>query len=110
MVESPLRVILFILLVSVASVLVHVYLYRRLFRDTSTNRSWRTAGKVLLTALCLPLLLSWVVTRVVPSAFIVAVAAWTWMGVAVYLLLALALLGAVRWAVARARGHRAVAA
>ncbi|NOK12889.1 metallophosphoesterase [Corallococcus exercitus] len=110
MVESPLRIILFILLVSVASVLVHVYLYRRLFRDTSTNRTWRTAGKVLLTALCLPLLLSWVVTRVVPSAFIVAVAAWTWMGVAVYLLLALALLGAVRWAVTRARGHRAVVA
>ncbi|RKH36837.1 metallophosphoesterase, partial [Corallococcus sicarius] len=40
--------------------------------------------------LCLPLLLSWVVTRVLPSAFIVAVYSWTWMGVAVYLLLALA--------------------
>ncbi|NNC05632.1 metallophosphoesterase [Corallococcus exiguus] len=110
MVESPLRIILFVLLVSVASVYVHVYLYRRLFRDTSTNRAWRTAGKVLLTALCVPLLLSWVVTRIIPSAFIVAVAAWTWMGVAVYLLLSLALLGAVRWLVARTRGHRGVAA
>ncbi|MBZ4375803.1 metallophosphoesterase [Corallococcus sp. AS-1-6] len=110
MVESPLRIILFILLVSVASVWVHVYLYRRLFRDTSTSRAWRATGKVLLTALCVPLLLSWVVTRIIPSAFIVAVFAWTWMGVAVYLLLFLVLMGAVRWLVARTRGHRGVAA
>ena len=82
--ETPLRIALFILVVSVIATSVHVYLYRRLFRDTSTSPAWRHTGKVLLTLLCLPLLLSWVVTRVIPSAFIVAVYAWTWMGVAVY--------------------------
>ncbi|NBD13790.1 MULTISPECIES: metallophosphoesterase [Corallococcus] len=110
MVESPLRIILFILLVSVAAVAVHIYLYRRLFRDTSTHPAWRRGGRVLLAALCLPLLLSWVVTRVAPSAFIVAVFAWTWMGVAVYLLLALAAVGGARWLVARTRGQRGVPA
>ncbi|RKH01056.1 metallophosphoesterase [Corallococcus sp. CA053C] len=106
--ETPLRIALFILVVGVVATCVHVYLYRRLFRDTSTSPAWRHTGKVLLTLLCLPLLLSWVVTRVIPSAFIVAVYSWTWMGVAVYLLLALAALGGVRWVVARTQGQRAV--
>ncbi|MCY1036544.1 metallophosphoesterase [Corallococcus sp. BB11-1] len=108
--ESPLRFILFFLVVGAATVWVHVYLYRRLFRDTSEHRAWRRTGQVLLTVLCLPLLLSWVVTRVLPSAFFLAVLSWTWMGVAVYLLLALALLGGVRWLVARTRGHRGLGA
>ncbi|RKG91734.1 metallophosphoesterase [Corallococcus terminator] len=106
--ESPLRFILFFFVVGVAAVYVHIYLYRRLFRDTSDSRAWRLTGKVLLTALCLPLLLSWVVTRVLPSAFAIAVMSWTWMGVAVYLLLSLAALGGVRWLVARTRGHRGI--
>ncbi|RKH54823.1 metallophosphoesterase [Corallococcus llansteffanensis] len=108
--ETPLRIALFVLVVGVAATYVHIYLYRRLFRDTSASPGWRRAGKVLLTLLCLPLLLSWVVTRVIPSAFIVAVFSWTWMGVAVYLLLSLAALGGVRWLVARTRGHRGIAA
>ncbi|RKH36838.1 metallophosphoesterase [Corallococcus sicarius] len=108
--ETPLRIALFVLVVGAVATSVHVYLYRRLFRDTSTRPAWRNTGKVLLTLLCLPLLLSWVVTRVLPSAFIVAVYSWTWMGVAVYLLLALAAVGGARWLVARTQGPRGVLA
>ena len=52
--ESPLLFITFFLFVSVAAVYVHIYLYRRLFRDTSDSRAWPLTGKVLLTVLCLP--------------------------------------------------------
>lgn len=106
--ETALRFALFVLVAGVLSIAVHVYLYRRLFRDTSSNPTWRLAGKVLLTLLCLPLLASWGMTRVFQSnaAFTLATAAWMWMGIAVYLLLSLGTLAGVRALARRLQARR----
>ncbi len=97
------RFILFALVTGIATVAVHVYLYRRLFTATSEHRAWRRVGMGVMTVLGTLLVLSWSVTRFLPmdSTFAVATAVWTWMGMAIYLLLALGVLGAVRKVAAR---------
>lgn len=107
------RFILFALVTGIATVAVHVYLYRRLFAATSEHRAWRRVGMGVMTVLGTLLVLSWSVTRFLPmdSTFAVATAVWTWMGMAIYLLLALGVLGAVRKVAARmqrSRGEPAV--
>lgn len=102
------RFILFALVTGLATVAVHVYLYRRLFAATSEHRAWRRVGMGVMTVLGTLLVLSWSVTRFLPmdSTFAVATAVWTWMGMAIYLLLALGVLAAVRKVAARIRGSR----
>ncbi|WP_426756964.1 metallophosphoesterase [Myxococcus sp. Y35] len=97
------RFILFAIVTGIATVAAHVYLYRRLFADTSTSPKWRRVGMGLMTALAVPLILSWSVTRFIPmdSTFAVATAVWTWMGMSIYLLLSLWVLGGARRVAAR---------
>ncbi|QDE66334.1 serine/threonine protein phosphatase [Myxococcus xanthus] len=107
------RFILFALVTGIATVAVHVYLYRRLFAATSEHRAWRRVGMGVMTVLGTLLVLSWAVTRFLPmdSTFAVATAVWTWMGMAIYLLLALGVLATVRMVAARmqrSRGEPAV--
>ncbi|NVJ14489.1 metallophosphoesterase [Myxococcus sp. AM010] len=107
------RFVLFALVTAPATVAVHVYLYRRLFAATSEHRAWRRVGMGVMTVLGTLLVLSWSVTRFLPmdSTFAVATAVWTWMGMAIYLLLALGVLGTVRKVTARiqrSRGEPAV--
>lgn len=102
------RFILFAFITGLVTVAVHVYLYRRLFAATSEHRVWRRVGMGVMTVLGTLLVLSWSVTRFLPmdSTFAVATAVWTWMGMAIYLLLALGVLAAVRKVAARMRGAR----
>ncbi|NVJ09680.1 metallophosphoesterase [Myxococcus sp. AM001] len=107
------RFVLFALVTAPATVAVHVYLYRRLFAATSEHRAWRRVGMGVMTVLGALMVLSWSVTRFLPmdSTFAVATAVWTWMGMAIYLLLAFGVLGATRKVAARmqrSRGETAV--
>ncbi|MFP2909240.1 metallophosphoesterase [Pyxidicoccus sp. 3LFB2] len=104
--DSPVRFAVFALVSGLITLLAHLYLYRRLFADTSENLRWRRLGMGVMTALAVPLVLSWSVTRYVPmdATFAVATAIWTWMGAATYLLFALWVLGGARRVVERL-GH-----
>jgi predicted MPP superfamily phosphohydrolase len=87
-----LRVILFLAVVMVLVVGGHVYLYRRLFRDTTDDRRIRRIGAWSLGLAGASLFLARVLfTRVhtrVGDAL--AVVAWSWLGLAFYLGLTLA--------------------
>ena len=93
-----LRFLLFFTVTGLITILSHVYLYRRIFRDTSGHPGWRKAGIVAMATLCLVMLSSRLLARVLPSDAVLALATvgWTWMGVATYLLLAFLTLGGVR--------------
>jgi uncharacterized protein len=106
----PLRFLLFFSITGLVTVLGHVYLYRRLFRDTAKHPRWRLAGVVLMGLLATTLLGSGMLTRLYPSevTFAFAQLGWFWMGVATYLLLAvLPLGGAQRLSNWLARGRAA---
>jgi hypothetical protein len=92
---AAVRFLLFFTVTGVLSVLVHVYLYRRIFRDTSGHPGWRKAGLVAMVALCLLMLGSRLLSWVLPKDAMLALATvgWSWMGVAIYLLLAFWVLG-----------------
>jgi predicted MPP superfamily phosphohydrolase len=89
------RFLLFFGTTAILSVLVHVYLYRRIFRDTSGHLGWRRAGVVAMAALCLLMLGSRLLSWVLPQGAVLTLATvgWSWMGVAIYLLLAFWVLG-----------------
>ncbi|WP_163990047.1 metallophosphoesterase [Pyxidicoccus caerfyrddinensis] len=106
--DSPVRFIVFAVVTGLITLLAHIYLYRRLFVDTSESPRWRRLGGWVMAALGVPLVLSWSVTRFLPvdTTFAMATAVWTWMGAAIYLLFAFWVAGGIRrvagW-VARAR-------
>jgi hypothetical protein len=83
---------------SLLVVLGHVYLYRRLFRDTAKHPHWRRAGVVLMGLLATLMTSWWFVPRLLPlaSASVLSQLNWFWMGVATYLLLAVLSLGGLR--------------
>ncbi|MFY0526004.1 metallophosphoesterase [Archangium gephyra] len=80
---------------SLVVVLGHVYLYRRLFRDTAKHPHWRRAGVVLMGLLATLMTSWWFVPRLLPqqTASFLSRLNWFWMGVAVYLLLTVLSLG-----------------
>ena len=100
-----LRFVFFIAVMSALVVSAHVYLYRRLIRDTATSRYLRTAGKVVVAVLAVLLVGGRFLHRLWPNPVTQAVGdfAYVWMGMALFLLLAVATLGAARWTVRRAR-------
>lgn len=102
------RYLVFFAILGVLSVLSHVYLYRRIFRDTSGHPGWRKAGVIGLAALCLLMLGSRALAFVLPERVMLALATvgWTWMGAAVYLILALFMIGSARSLVSLFRGRR----
>jgi predicted MPP superfamily phosphohydrolase len=96
--STPLRFLLFFGVLSLVVVGGHVYLYRRLFRDTAKHPAWRLTGVVLM-ALLVSIILSWrLLPRLLPTeaAFTVLGLGWLWTGAAVYLLLAVLSLGGAR--------------
>jgi len=95
---SIVRYLIFFSLMGTLSVLAHVYLYRRIFRDTSGHPGWRKAGVVAMAAMCLLMLGSRLLAWVLPASLVLALATvgWAWMGVAIYLLLAFWALGGVQ--------------
>ena len=110
---SIVRSLIFLSLLSTLTVLSHVYLYRRLFRDTSSHRGWRRAGVVAMVGMALLMLSSRLLSFLLPESLALSLATvgWAWMGVAVYLLLALWVLGgarAVSSLIQRGRSRKAV--
>jgi uncharacterized protein len=88
-----LRFLIFLVVVTLVVGGGHLYLYRRLFRDTGASPRARRVGAVVLVVLALSLFFARVVAIQLHSwaGDALAVAAWCWMGVALYLGLALAL-------------------
>ncbi len=94
----PLRFVVFFGTLTLIVVLGHIYLYRRLFRDTAKHPAWRRAGVVLMALLAWTMIGARLLTRLMPSeaAFAFEQLGWFWMGGATYLLLAVLSLGGVR--------------
>ena len=87
-----LRIALFLAIVLSVVVGGHVYLYRRMFRDTTDDRRIRLAGAVALGLAAASLFLARSVFSRVHSGWgdALAFAAWCWMGVGLYLGMSLA--------------------
>ncbi len=83
----PLRILLFVVVVTAVLGGGHLYLYRRLFRDTGASPRVRRAGALVLAVLGLSLLFARLVaTRVhSPGGNLLALFAWGWLGFALYL-------------------------
>jgi predicted MPP superfamily phosphohydrolase len=76
----------------------HVYLYRRLFRDTSADPRWRRVGRLTLWALALSAIGARLVAFVLPRGVVRPIqgVGWFWLALAIYLLLTLAALDLAR--------------
>src|SRR4030095_4255451 len=87
-----LRIVLFLAIVLVVVVGGHVYLYRRLFRDTTSDRRIRLLGALALTVAGASLFLARSVFSRIHTEWgdALAFAAWCWMGVGLYLGMSLA--------------------
>jgi hypothetical protein len=79
MTPVPLRFFSFSLLIGLGTVLGHLYLYRRLVRDTVRSRGTRLLAMAALVLLSLPLMLRRTLQRSLPGelADAIAVAAYT---------------------------------
>ena len=87
-----LRIVLFLAIVLVVVVGGHLYLYRRMFRDTTDDRRIRRVGAVALGVAAASLFLARSVFARVHTGWgdTLAFAAWCWMGVGLYLGMSLA--------------------
>lgn len=101
--------ILFLVLSTLFLAGLHVYLYRRLLRDTGVGKRWRKLGILALAALGLLLVTSRLARFVLPTGWSLpyATSGWLWMGLATYLLCCLVAVD-VLWLAARA-GRRLAA-
>jgi hypothetical protein len=90
--------ILFYLAMTLVVGMGHVYLYRRLFRDTAKHSSWRLAGRVLMGLLATLLTCWWILRYLLPPEMMAVISKvnWFWMAVATYLLLAMLSWGGLR--------------
>ncbi|MDC0710446.1 metallophosphoesterase [Stigmatella sp. ncwal1] len=89
---------IFLTVLSLLTVLGHLYLYRRLVRDTSPLRRWRRAAGGALWGLGALMLGSAMTARVLPPGGLrpIFFLGWMWMAAAAYLLLILWLVGGAR--------------
>jgi len=87
-----LRIVLFLAIVLLVVGGGHLYLYRRLFRDTTDDRRIRRAGAIALGIAAVSLFLARAVFARVHTGWgdALAFAAWCWMGVGLYLGMSLA--------------------
>lgn len=98
-----------VLLVMIALIVGgHVYLYRRLVRDTTRDRRLRWAGLVLFTALALLIPGGRLVGELGTGRVVdvVSGASFVWMGGSLFLVLAVLGLDGVKAIASRVRGHR----
>lgn len=95
---TPLRIAFFVLTLLVLGA-THLYLYRRLVRDVTTRRTIRRAAQALLIVLAAGAVVTRLVARTLPERPIQVVAAVLlgWLGVSVYLLLAVLTADFFRW-------------
>ena len=92
------RFIPFFLVVALLVVATHVYLYRRLVRDTGADLRWRRVGATLLGVLALSGILSRLLSFALPDqlAHRVGGVGFFWVGIALYLVLALGLVDGLK--------------
>lgn len=90
----PSRFPTFSILIMTAAVLGHVYLYRRLVRDTVRSRALRSLAVVVFLLLTFVLLLRRTLQDALPEALstVFLVASYSWMGLGLFLVLALLVL------------------
>ncbi|WNG38433.1 metallophosphoesterase [Archangium violaceum] len=102
---------IFSILIMTTAVLGHVYLYRRLVRDTVHSRALRLLAVTALLFLTLVLMLRRTLQDVLPDALsgVLLVASYSWMGLGLFLLLALLVLDLGRGLVALGQRFRAPA-
>jgi uncharacterized protein len=95
---SRLLPLIFLSVLSLLTVLGHLYLYRRLVWDTAPGRRWRRGAGGAVWGLGALMLGSAVTARLLPPGGLrpLSFLGWTWMAAAAYLLLTLMLLGGVR--------------
>ncbi|ATB30867.1 metallophosphoesterase [Melittangium boletus] len=94
----PPRLLIFFGVLSLLVVSSHIYLYRRLVRDTSRHLLWRRVGLVLWSVLGATLVTARPLSALLPSGVTAVLSqfSWYWMGVATYLLLTVMTVGGVR--------------
>ncbi|MEE2755678.1 MAG: metallophosphoesterase [Myxococcota bacterium] len=100
------RILFFIVAFTIAvSALVasHVYLYRRLFRDTARDNRWRTFGRRLLVILGIGCLMGIPIARYlnVPGGTYIGRVWYLWGALAAFCLVILLIGDAVRWAASK---------
>lgn len=93
-----LRISSFFLVTTLLAAAGHVYLYRRLFRDTGRHPGWRRAGLVAMGLVFTLMSLGRLLSRRLegPLGSALAAFSWSWTALAVYLVLALLTLGGLR--------------
>ncbi|MBF5042993.1 metallophosphoesterase [Aggregicoccus sp. 17bor-14] len=104
-----LRLSFFLLVTTLLALAGHVYLYRRLVRDTGSSQRWRRAGLLALGLVFTAMPFGRLLSRSVEGPLSAALASfgWAWMAVAVYLVLSLAALGGLQRARAWLQRRRA---
>ncbi|WNG48907.1 metallophosphoesterase [Archangium minus] len=102
---------IFSILIMTTAVLGHVYLYRRLVRDTVHSRALRLLAVAALLFLTLVLMLRRTLQDVLPDALsgVLLVASYSWMGLGLFLVLALLVLDLGRGFMALGQRFRAPA-
>ena len=89
----------FVVVGALLLVLAHLYLRRRLLRDTALPHIWRRAGTAALVGLAAAVPGAWVAARLFQSSGVVVYAAFVWIGLLFYLCLLLGAWDAGRHAV-----------
>ncbi|ATB31509.1 metallophosphoesterase [Melittangium boletus] len=101
----PFRFSFFSVLILTSTVLGHVYLYRRLVRDTVRSVALRRLAMAVFVLMSVPLMFRRSLRDVLPESFAepVSVVSYAWMGVALFLVLALLVwdLGRALWKASR---------
>ncbi|KFA89266.1 metallophosphoesterase [Archangium violaceum] len=106
-----LRFFSFSIFIATGALLGHLYLYRRLVRDTVRSRALRLLAVAVLLSMTLLLLFRRKLLDALPVEFAdaLSVASYTWMGVALLLVIALLVLDLGRWLVVLGQRLRAPA-
>ncbi|MFZ5469798.1 MAG: metallophosphoesterase [Myxococcota bacterium] len=83
------RLVLFLTVSTLLVGSVHLYLYRRLVRDTLRRKLWLRLGMVAMTLLAVGMLSARLASMVLPRSLLTpfVTGAWLWMGLAIYLFL-----------------------
>ena len=92
------RLAIFLAIISTLTVGIHVYIYRRLFRDTGLSERKRRLGAVLVVVLALGLVGGVAVNRFVPRALgeVIGYGSFVWMGLILFLVPALSIIDLLR--------------
>ncbi|MFD0595305.1 metallophosphoesterase [Catellatospora coxensis] len=106
-----LQALMFFSMVLVVVGPIHWYLYKRLFKDTTTTRRGRRIGAAVILGLALALLAAFIVPRVIgaKASWVIPMVGYMWLAVLFYLLVTLLVLEIPRVIANRTWARRAAA-